>query len=245
MKEINKNPLTSKNIQLSFRSLEGNGNVNVITNSILFPDISNLSEITIMNNDGNTTITNVNQFAIEDFEKIIIQSKYVSIEDGHGLYSKLELGNSLIIQLYDKGKVISTLNDEQSLHFEKVSFVKIQSEQPIEILTRQPEIQINGDTTIYEPKGAKLFPLIRYDAKNLQVSGNVTLSLFMSDTYNFAKTINVEGLTERSPPLLKSEDYSLQLNISEPINLHVFLIPFLLIPFLIAAVFLVYNPIKK
>jgi len=245
LEKIDSQPLSTKDIQLIFRSMQGYGNVTIETKSMIFPDNFKFTNLEITDTDGKVVTENVSRIAMEGYDSVVLNSKNISLEDGKGLYSKITLDNSIILQFLNNGIVTATSDDKQSLHFENISHARILNEKPIEIIVRQPTIKIVGNTTIYEPSGAKLYSVIRNDAQSLNVSGNVTLSLYMSDWVSFAKSIEVEGQTQRAPPVLDADEVSpLSLNFVEPIDVPVLLIPFLLIPFLIATVFLVYNPKK-
>ena len=243
--KITSQPITSKKIPLIFRNLDGSGNVRINTNSMLFPSDIRLTNLELMNNNKIIKIKNVTELAIEDYDRVVIQSKNVSLINGNGLYSKIILDNSIHLE-FIKNAIVSLSDDKQSLHFEKVSNIMISNKGPINVIVRQPTIHIDGSSTLSYPTSALLYSLIRDNAESLNVIGNVTLTLFMSDTLNYATNVKIEGQTERYPPLLDKDYFSsLTLSFSEPFDLNVILIPFLLIPFIIVAILLGYNPKKK
>ncbi len=243
LNKIDSKPLTSKNIQLLFKNLEGTGKVRITTTSLLLPDDLRLTKVMLKNSGKNVNIKNVTGFSLEDYNNVVLRSSKISLAKGSGLYSKIILDNSINLLFSKNATVTVTSIDDTSLHFENVSRISITNEQPIEVIVRQPNIQINGNTTLYKPISSKLYSIISENAQSLNVLGEVKLSMFMSDTFNFARTIDVKGQTERSPPMI-DKDFNLSppLNISENMNISPILIPFLLIPFLIAAVLLGFTP---
>jgi len=245
LKKIDPLLLRPPPLSVGFKNMEGDGTVKIRTESMLFPNDVKIKKLVINNLKGKVEIENIHGLAIEDYNNVLIESNHISIGSGRGFYSNVILENSIDLKFSKNAIITAMLNDNQSIQYENVSSARIIQEQPLEVIVRQPSIRINGDTTIYKPSGTILYSVIGDKPTSLKVSGNVSLNMFMSDTSSFASFFKMEGKTKTEPTLLDRDKITFMPNFSEPNDIPLTLIPFLLIPFAIAAIFLAYNPNQK
>ena len=254
------------------RNFTGSGNnIEVETKSAIFPNEIQLANMKIRTGKKSFDVTNVTQFSIRDYDHVLVASNEatskISMVRGTGLYAVLILSNAIDLQsinnssshpqsftisLVNNGTLsVSSPSSPQKTHlFDNVSTISFISNNPLEMIVRQPIVRINnGQITLNElyAKSDELYRKIGASVVGLKVLGNVSLSIVMADTYVLAK-LNTSGSILKRIPALPQYD-ELETFLPNLTLANVILIPplihlFALIPFLIAIIFLIYSPRK-
>ena len=134
---------------LLFTSLQANGTINISSNSI--------ASITLPENQTLNT---------SSFNKILINSTEVTLQNGYGFYTNLTASNpSITLQ----GDQTTTLNIKGNATF----------------LLRQPEITVNGKIQ-FENFYMLHPPTIYTDGQTTTLSGKIKLNIYVSDEYTIA-----------------------------------------------------------
>ena len=132
------------------------------------------------------------------------------LANGRGLYTTILIGNarngndnSLInLNFADSASADITTHDSTQ-HFSNVSSIQINDGNAIEVDTREPELDIiKGNLTFGEiyPRG-QLYEKTGAVGEDLNVLGNISLSLYLSDSYSLARHVSIDGFINRIPPL--------------------------------------------
>ena len=228
-----------RDMKVNFKDITGIGNIMINTTSLVFPEGPRLREITIKENHMDVTIANVTKLKLDGYSHVILYGDYISLKDGKGLYGNIR-GN-LTNMFFKDNAIVEVITDNNLYHFDNVTDISIRNNELLQVYARQPSLNMQGNITISYPKGSELIKKIGSTATEINVLGNVTLTLFMSDSYSYGNDIVINGSIERTPIRTYFDEIGY---LSKPFlqfdlkSFPLFLIPFLIIPFFIAVIFM-------
>lgn len=244
-------------IAVIFREMNGTSStVNINTTSAIFPSNLALDDITIYYGRNNKiSLTDITKLNFEHYSHVALQGmdSSFSLKSGRGLYSTLAIGNnsddnyrsSFNLTFIDNASVqVST--PTSSNNFGNVSSIQVVDRNPLEIDMRQPTIDIvNGNIILEElyPRG-QLYEKTGALGDDLKVEGNISLSLYMSDSYTLARQLSIDGVVQRIPPLSEYDEVKSFISntaLFKLSNIPVTVLGILAVPFLIAAVLLIVD----
>jgi len=230
----------------------------VNTTAIIFPTGTQLKEMRVIGSGSKeTAIANISDLHIEGYSSVVMDGAddnyNVSLTNGRGLYSNLIFSNdnnhrniSFLHMTFNNKRSTTSLtgvSNGRSFHFDNASGALITNEEPIQVYTREPVVNINNGITSF-----KEFNFDQISGKDLRVYGNTSLSVFMSDMYTFLNHISISS-TSQSPlavsPYNEITSLSMHFSLQKLYSLPEFVRLLLLIPFLIAFIFLLYIKPKK
>jgi len=242
----------------TFRQLFGTGNMRINTTSAIFPRGQELDQIKLTTfGNRNISVANITNLVIDGYRYVLLDSNHInkariSLANGKGLYSNIVLSrtNKSSIASFDlsfinnnhsrqANIVTAQSNDGKLFSFENISSLQIQNKEPIQVYVREPDLNIdNGNITI---KGLYLGQVADGDE---QILGHMSLSIYMSDVYSFVNHFSGPVPHHMTQPAysyngldsFSTTNFSLQKLYSLPVLVRALL----LIPFLVAAVFIIY-----
>ncbi|PWU78938.1 MAG: hypothetical protein DLM72_20045 [Candidatus Nitrosopolaris wilkensis] len=244
----------------TFRQMDARGDVKVKTTAVIFPLSTQLGQIRVTaSSNREVSVANINGLYIDGYRYAILSTDHnkgnISLANGKGLYSNLTFSSSdynsnnvgLHLSFANNKRSTTTitavLNDGRSFHFQNVSAAQIMNEGPIQIYARQPVVNIsNGDVTLNELYFGQI------SGNDLKVSGNLSLSPFMSDVYTFLSEISMHGISQLVMPVSHYNEItslSMHFSLQKLYSLPEFVRFLVLIPFLITFVFLLSIRPKK
>jgi len=250
--DLNTINLDSQNnkVKFNFKEMTGNGNVTVKTTSFVFPD-DQFTNLIIQNNDKEIQIANATELNINNYQYATLHGNHIFLANGRGLYGNLELGNSLEIFFENNATLQTRSNNNKSYHFDSVSNIIIQNNSPIHVYAWQPEINVSGETIFNQLNGKILANTITSD-QDLEVLGNVSSTLFMSDTETYSNNISVSGYVQQVPSPSQYDEIGSVLQTYSHFrfqSIPVLVVGLLLVPFLVAAILHLFgkseNPRQK
>ncbi|GEM_PF-5896493 len=184
--------LRTDDVKGNFKEMIGNGNVAINSSSLIFP-YDQFTDMTIRNNDKEISITNVTKLNINGYHYAILHGNHISIAKGMGLYGNASLANSLDIFFKNNATIAVVSDNNKSSNFDNVSNIFIQNNKPIQVYLWQPKININGNATFKQFLGTFGLGNTVYARQDINVSGNISWTLFMSDAYTYVRDISVSG----------------------------------------------------
>jgi hypothetical protein len=180
--------LQKDTVKGNFKEMIGNGNVAINSSSLIFP-YDQFANMTIQNNDKKISIVNVTKLNISGYHYAMLYGNHASIAHGMGLYANASLSNSLEILFKNNAVLTVVSSNNRSSDFDNVSNILIQNNKSIQAYLWQPKVNIGGNTTFKQFSG-KVGNTV-YPLQNLNVTGNISWTLFMSDTYTYVSDISV------------------------------------------------------
>jgi hypothetical protein len=254
-------PPNFKDLAAIFREMDGSGSsIKINTTSVIFPSNIEFNKVIVADSHHkNASIANITKLNVDGYRDAILRvdpNTNISLANGKGLYSDLTLSSSnhssLDLFFINNATVTAGIYDDKSeMRFNNVSNIYILNEEPIHVYARQPSLDIvNGNVTMKGLYVAKqLYAKTGVAGQDLKISGNVSLSIYMSDAYTLASNLSIEGSTERVSPLSRYNEmgsFPLSISLSKLYSTPELVRLLSVIPFLIAIVFLIYIPgIKK
>lgn len=248
-------PPNFKDIPAIFRKMFANGDINVNTSSIIFPGEGEFSMLNMSIGSDTLSVSNVTKLNIAHSENAILSTNKMSITDGRGLYANLLLGSEIndssSLNLSFPGKqavqVSVITNDGGLLHFGNVSNLNLMSKEPINIYVRQPTMRLsNANITFNELYPLELFAKGKISGQNLKINGSAILSIFMSDSYTLLSHVSVDGIVQRFPMPASFDELLLPpFTLSKLYSIPPLVRVLLLIPFILAAVLVMYGKNEK
>ncbi len=174
---------------VNFKDMNGSGNVVIKTNSIILP-LLQISNLTIQANNDQISVGNVTKLNFSSYQKVILHTNRIDLSNGNGLYGKLVIGNLVKMDFQNNISIDAQSNNGSAHHFNNVSNIVFQNNEPVEVYAFQPKISIDGITSFSNFYGPTNFTNILNSGKNIAVSGNVSLTMFMSNTQTFGNNIS-------------------------------------------------------
>jgi len=184
-----------------------------------------------------------------------VPNNYLFLNNGSGLYSTVVIGDSS--NEYRNSSVTLDFIDNSSaeisigkslLDFDNVSKIQVVDTSGIAVHAKQPTIHItNGNLSLEELYSrGQLYDRTGALGDDLKVLGNMTLSLYMSDSYTLADQIFIDGFTQRVPLYEYDEAISFlsYSAFSQLFGIPPFVLGIFSAPFLLSAILLVYDRLK-
>ena len=92
---------------------------------------------------------------------------------------------------------------------DSVKIIEINYANSINLVARQPKISVQGKTIFTELYSTgELFQKTQAYGQDLTVMGTTKFTIYLSDTYSWASSLDASGIVERSPPLLRYNELS-------------------------------------
>lgn len=250
MNSLDTSPLTIKDFKGVFRQLNANGTIKVSTPSVIFPTPIELDEIRITSGNQILSIANVTTLDIMQHGNVVLRSDRLTLANGRGLYANLLFGGIQNAPPHvdlsfsnDTSEIFVTSPEGELLHFLNLSKIQIVNREPIPIYARQPYVTVDKGTALFHG----LYPLELYARaqatnKDLRTSGNTSFSVIMSDSFTYIRYLGIDGSAVRegtSPSF--NEPPPPNFTFSKLYSLPILVRILLLIPFLLAAIFILYS----
>ena len=186
---------------------------------------NHLSSLKIRAGQKSVEVANVTQLSISDYDHALLTgntpNSKISMTRGTGLYTGLILSNgidqqlmnsstsvphSFSISLVNNGTLsLTSYSSPQKTHlFRNVSSIYFTSSKPLEVVLRQPTVRIaDGEITLNKlyAESDDLYRKIGASLADLKVSGNMSISILMADTYALAKLNTSDAIIKRVPAL--------------------------------------------
>lgn len=259
-------------ISATFRNLTGNGNnIEVATKSVIFPSDTHLSNLTIRSGDKTIKLKNVSDLSISDYDHVLLNSNRTNSKiittRGTGLYVGLTLSNSVddqhhnnsssypesfSLKLRNSGTLsVSNYSSPKNTDiFYNVSNISIAIYNPLEVIVRQPAITItNGQLMLNRlyAESDELYRKLGLSPADLNVLGNMSISISMADSYILAKLNTSGAIMNRVPALPQPNElapFFPNFNFNKIRLIPPLVLLISLLPFLIGIVFLFYSHTK-
>jgi hypothetical protein len=224
----------------TFKQVTLSGIVNVSSSSLLFPSAVNFSKVSLMFATGRSdSFDNVTQVALFDYNSVSISSSNLTLSNGSGFYSSLSFGDNITIRPNNNSTfvLISTKDGTTTISENDVKEVSINGDSLITLLARQPTVNVQGLTMFKELySNGELYQETQSEGQDLTITGSSKMTIYLSDTYTWASSLNVSGSMNRTPPIIGYDELS---SVPEAISWSLVLIPIFLI-----AVILVQSKLK-
>ncbi len=255
--ELPLSPLTTtppnfKDFRGYFKEMLASGKTKVTTTSAIFPSDMQFHKVVITTDNQVISLINVTKLSLEKYDNVVLNTNNLFLGTGRGLYANVIIGanegsnySSVNISIPDKmeTEIFATSDKGELLHISNVSKVELTHTQPIQMYVKQPMIDINsGNITLNELYPLELYARGQAVNKNLKIEGNATLSVIMSDSFTFLNNLTVDGNAQRTeeiatPSVPMVPFFSVSKLYSLPPLVRILLI----IPFLLAAVFVLFG----
>lgn len=195
----------------SFQKVDMFGRVLVNTSSLIFPISMDIAQVQIIGKGNNVSkLVDVSQLQVSSSVSISIKSAYLSLKDGEGFYSKLELSNVTSITADGSYMSVSASSlDGGSSKFDFVEAINLESASEILLYARQPTIQAQG-VTVFQALYAsgETFQKTLNQGQDLRINGNTIVVSYLSDKYTWSSVLDFTGSFERNPPVLGYDELS-------------------------------------
>jgi hypothetical protein len=240
---VNRN---SREIPMFFENLRAEGDTFVNTSFIGFPDGIDGKVVGIMTSDNKDALslgTNLTSLKLFGYDAATIRSDSLAFLRKGGMYSDVILGGHQTVSLAFNRDTSMQLGTSNGSHFnyENVTFVALEINQPLEVMTRTPVISLEGNIQFVNLHAARLTGI---DGEDVAFEGRITFGVPASDIYTLTENVSYTG-TFSTPPInydefsiLTSSLYLLGLDSQQQKVIVLFVIPFIL-----AAIFLLYRRI--
>jgi hypothetical protein len=189
---------------LIFNDASFKGNITLKSDSIIFPPSQKVGYFTLHLKEKYTQICSINSIHINGIEYARIFAHRMDIDKGMGFYSSITFYNSSIH--------IEGVNLTVELLYENGSRKYLEGEREImmtipnsvNILVRTPLVEMRGKVFFKEAYGLQsVFNMLKASGQDVNVTGHVEFELLLSDEYNIARKVTIEGVVNRNPPLLQ------------------------------------------
>ena len=219
----------------TFKEYKLSGKFEVNSTTMIFPKNVFLRNV-ILGVDNKTisleNVTRLNVLGINHVNMAGIGN--LTISNGLGFYSQLQVqGNVSIEVIGDKPILMLTTEDDQMFNVTATSItITIKDDNFINFILRQPQISgegINSFKELYTT--GSVYQQTRCNGKDLSNEGKVRFRIYVSDTYTWVSSFEIQGMYKRIPPLLIFDETS---TISSAIFSIIILIPLLTILIIIA-----------
>jgi len=184
---------------------------------------------------------------IDGYNYSLLYGNHVSIANGIGLYGNSSLGNSLEVFFKDHATLKVVSGNNRSSNYDNVSNIVLQNNKPIQVYLWQPQVNINGTTIFEQFLGKDVLGNTVSNRKDLNISGNVSLTLLMSDNYTYGSDISVNGPVQQLPVKYQYNEMGSLMALASKVDFNAVPIAvdgFLSIPFLVATILLLFGKSK-
>lgn len=248
-----------RDISAYFREMTGEGEIEIESPSINFPQDMVLNRLIVTNGSLTNEMRNVENFDIRGYNQILLRTTgQLELTNGKGLYADLLFiqGNNSDMRfklLPSEGHNI-TLTGKSAVtgtafNIKNISSIELFVSGKLHAYARQPLININYGTIYFTNMySGKFFPASQdsniNSQQDIRMSGNLSMSVFMSDFYTLSKDIKLSGSVERIPPVIQYDELSSLfsfLAISKIYSLPTLARVLLLVPFLLAGCIIFFD----
>ncbi|HEY7227750.1 MAG TPA: hypothetical protein VH481_06465 [Nitrososphaeraceae archaeon] len=255
-KLIDSNPVKAQRaiiIPANFEDLtERNGTFEIDTNAVMFSG-NRIDQLKIMDSSHKEySVVNATNLKINGYDNASVigkpESKLV-VSSGKGLYSGLSITDpSSPIGLYlanrNNGHTstsIAGLSNGKPFRFNNVFSVSMINRLPVYIYARQPTIHLNHASVFI-----KDLQFGSISGSDVKINGNVSLSIFMSDSHSFASHFYLHGSIQSSVPEFNEAKYAVPtISVEKLYSIPAFARFLSIIPILVAGIIIVYARPKK
>jgi hypothetical protein len=191
-------------IVASFKEITGIGNLTLKSQSIIFPELDSMDLKVVTHENEIIDLKDITNLEIYGYNKVFLEginNKY-TINNGLGLYSNILLdkdlsstkSTDLIFQndMDYPNTIVSGTIKGKPFTLGNVSKASIIGSDPLHFYSRQPQLNILGETTL-----SNLYANLNYakdkfiPGMDYQTYGNLSLSIFMSDIYSIANNFSI------------------------------------------------------
>jgi len=189
---------------LIFNDVSFRGNIALESDSIMFPPSQKVGCFNLHLKRKSMQICNVSNIHINGIEHAHIFTHRMDINKGMGFYSSITFYNSSITMegvnlavelLYENGS-------RKYLEGEREIMMTIPNS--VNILVRAPLVELTGEAFFKETYGLQsVFDMLKASGQDVNATGHLEFELLLSDEYNIARKVTIEGVVNRNPPLLQ------------------------------------------
>jgi hypothetical protein len=190
------------------KEIQLRNSVDIETASLIFPIKTTLKQIEIRTSNGTVAFLNVTSIKIKNYSKLLVKTENLTISNGQGFYATLKLNSAFIIKPCEGtfNVEIATKEAKRSItHVEQISIVPYGA---IQLLARTPKVIANEATFIEFYTLGSLNWRTRTYGQNLNVNGEVSFQIILSDSYTLVKNVELGGSFERDPPIVMFNELS-------------------------------------
>jgi len=195
----------------TFKQVKMSGDVEINTSSVLFPLDANLGKVKISRgNNSVTSLFNVTRLQILNYNNISIRASNLTLSDGKGFYSTLNFeGKVVVMPEGDFTLMIESAVNGNVTQSGNVKMIAIEDCNPIVLYVRQPTIEVQGEASFRELYSSRaIYQRLKTLGQDLRITGTVKLTMYLSDVYCWASSLDASGSFERSPPILTYDELS-------------------------------------
>jgi hypothetical protein len=201
----------SSEIISTFRQVTMSGNVNVSSSSLLSPIAVDFGKVYVTFADGSISpLVNVTRVSMPDHTNIDINASNLTLGNGNGFYASLKFGDDATITPENNSTCVTVSTaDGDTTQFANIKTITINDNDVMTLCVRQPTISVRGLIAfkeLYSTGG--LYQKTQTQGQDLNVIGDVKLTVYLSDTYTWVSALDVSGSLERIPPLLAYDELS-------------------------------------
>jgi len=194
----------------TFKYVNATGKVEIHSSSMIFPLNINFKRVEIIEWNGEKKqVSNITKLVLANYSYVQINTSNITISDGKGFYSTLNLKGNVIVKIEGNAYAIVSTPNGNATQFTNVKEMLIENEEPITLYLREPTIKIDGAIFLKELySSVSIYPKTRTYGQDLKIRGSVETTIYMSDKYSWASWITVSGSFERNPPLIVYDEIS-------------------------------------
>lgn len=196
-----------------FKMASVEGEVSASSSSLIFLPDMNVEEVKIETINSQKQLRNIKSISTEGVNNASVLAQDVTVHSGKGFYISLVTSNSEIIFKGENITISARLENGTKIKIGGKSEVKLTliSDKPYSVLLRQPHINFSGEILLKEAYGYHFefgSAPMRLSGQDLQINGDVSLDILLSDTYTMVYELEWSGFPKRIPPKLYWDEWN-------------------------------------
>jgi len=190
------------------KEIQLKNDINIETASLIFPLKTALKQLEIKTSDRTFTFLNVTSIKVENYSKLLVETKNLTISDGQGFYVPLKLNSVFTVKPCEGMLSLEIVTGEAKHHITQAEQISITPNGSIQLLARTPKVIASEVTFIEFYTFGSLNWRTRTYGQNLNVNGTTSFQIELSDHYTMVKNVELSGSFEREPPMVMFNELS-------------------------------------
>jgi hypothetical protein len=232
--------------------IESHGNIEVNTTSLMLPS-NKVDQLKITYpNHREYLMKNVSNLKFNGYSSVILRGQTdanLTLSNGKGLYAGLGFSTISPLEIHfasntNSGRSSASilgLTNDRPFRFNNISSISIMNKLPVYIYARQPSLNFHHASVIL-----KDLNFASISGGDVKISGDVFLSIFMSDLHTFANHLNIHGTMQSLAPAFNEIKYLVPaISVHKVYSIPAFARFLSIIPILIAGILVIYARPKK